>query len=73
MHFRYKEHQGAIDLRRPIVEIVLRNPRDNGAPMIAYEALVDSGSDRNIFPSELADSSASSSPRPRTSVTSAVS
>ena len=58
MHFRYKEYRpdGSLSARRPIIEIVLRNPyHDTSGPVIAYEALVDSGSDRNIFPAELTD------------------
>jgi hypothetical protein len=51
---RYRQEHGA-DIQRPVIEIVLRNLRDTTAPAIAYEALVDSGSDRNIFPAELAE------------------
>jgi len=51
---RYPQEHGA-DIERPVIEVVLRNLRDATAPVVAYEALVDSGSDRNIFPAELAD------------------
>jgi hypothetical protein len=50
----YRQEHGA-DIRRPVIEVVLRNLRDTTAPVVAYEALVDSGSDRNIFPAELAE------------------
>jgi hypothetical protein len=57
MRFEYKryqrEHEG--DIQRPVIEIVMRNLRDPLSTAIAYEALVDSGSDRNIFPAEIAD------------------
>jgi hypothetical protein len=57
MQFSYKSYrpEGALDLKRPVIEIVLRNPRNESAAVIGYEALVDSGSDRNIFPAELAE------------------
>ena len=42
-------------LERPVIEIILRNLRDPLSTPIAYEALVDSGSDRNIFPAGIAD------------------
>jgi hypothetical protein len=51
---RYRQEHGA-DIQRPVIEVVLRNLRDATAPVVAYEALVDSGSDRNIFPAELAE------------------
>jgi hypothetical protein len=57
MRFEYKrfdQPQGA-PIERPVIPIVLRNVRDPATPAIAYEALVDSGSDRNIFPAEIAD------------------
>jgi len=50
---RYRQEHGA-DIERPVIEVVLRNLRDATASVVAYEALVDSGSDRNIFPAELA-------------------
>lgn len=57
MRFRYKEILQArgSPIDRPIIQIVLRNLRDPSAPAVAYEALVDSGSDSCVFPSELAD------------------
>jgi hypothetical protein len=57
MRFEYKrfdQPQGA-PIERPVIPIVLRNLRDPGTSAIAYEALVDSGSDRNIFPAEIGD------------------
>jgi hypothetical protein len=51
-HYR-KEHSAGI--ARPVIEIILRNLRDPLSTPIAYEALVDSGSDRNIFPSAIAE------------------
>jgi hypothetical protein len=51
---RYRQEHGP-DIVRPVIEVVLRNLRDATAPVVAYEALVDSGSDRNIFPAELAE------------------
>lgn len=51
---RYRREHGA-DIERPVIPIVLRNLRDTAAPAIAYEALIDSGSDRNVFPAELAE------------------
>ncbi len=57
MRFEYKRYdlERGPSIERPIIPIVLRNVRDLGTPAIAYEALVDSGSDRNIFPAEIAD------------------
>jgi len=55
MRFDYKRYQQAADIQRPVIEIVLRNLRNPLSTAIAYEALVDSGSDRNIFPAEIAD------------------
>jgi hypothetical protein len=57
MRFEYKRYgqDRAADIERPVIEIVLRNLRDPLSTAIAYEALVDSGSDRNIFPAEIAD------------------
>ena len=51
---RYRQGHGA-HIERPVIEIVLRNLRDATAPVVAYEALVDSKSDCNIFPAELAE------------------
>ena len=57
MRFEYKRYkrEHAADLTRPIIQIIMRNLRDPLSPAIAYEALVDSGSDHNIFPASLAD------------------
>jgi hypothetical protein len=57
MRFEYKRYRRELgaDIERPVIAIVLRNVRDTTAPVIAYEALIDSGSDRNIFPAELAE------------------
>jgi hypothetical protein len=57
MRFEYKRYdlERGAPIERPVIPIVLRNVRDPGTPAIAYEALVDSGSDRNIFPAEIAD------------------
>ena len=55
MRFDYKRYrqERVADIDRPVIEV--RNLRDPLTPAIAYEALVDSGSDRCIFPSEIAD------------------
>jgi hypothetical protein len=57
MRFEYKRYdlERGAPIERPVIPIVLRNVRDLGTPAVAYEALVDSGSDRNIFPAEIAD------------------
>ena len=57
MRFEYKRYRQAhaADRERPVIEIGLRNLRNPLSSAIAYEALVDSGSDRNIFPAEIAD------------------
>ena len=57
MRFEYKPYrqESAADIDRPVIKVILRNLRDPLTPAIAYEALVDSGSDRCIFPSEIAD------------------
>ena len=57
MRFEYKRYrlERAADIDRPVIQVILRNLRDPLTPAIAYEALVDSGSDRCIFPSEIAD------------------
>ena len=57
MRFEYKRYhlERGAPIERPVIPIVLHNLRDPGTPAIAYEALVDSGSDRNIFPAEIAD------------------
>jgi hypothetical protein len=51
---RYRQARGA-DIERPVIQIILRNLRHPLSTPIAYEALVDSGSDRNIFPAAIAD------------------
>ena len=57
MRFEYKRYdlERGAPIERPVIPIVLRNVRDPGTPAIAYEALVDSGSDRDTFPGEIAD------------------
>lgn len=57
MQFSYKRYPNpkGIDITRPVIPITLRNPLATRALQIGYEALVDSGSDRSIFPAELAD------------------
>jgi hypothetical protein len=46
---RYRQEHGQISNARSS-RWVLRNLHDATAPVVGYEALVDSGSDRNIFP-----------------------
>ena len=57
MQFRYKEFplQHGPGIARPVIQVVLRNLRDQSIIPIAYEALVDSGSDRCIFPGQIAE------------------
>jgi hypothetical protein len=57
MKFNYKRYPNphGIAISRPVIPIVLQNPRAYHLPAIGYEALVDSGSDRSIFPSEIAE------------------
>lgn len=57
MQFKYKRtpNPHGIDITRPVIPIILRNLRASQIHAIGYEALVDSGSDRCIFPAELAD------------------
>jgi hypothetical protein len=57
MRFEYKRYRQELraEIERPVIAILLRNVRNTTAPAIAYEALIDSGSDRNVFPSELAE------------------
>ena len=57
MQFSYKRYPNpnGIDITRPVIPITLRNPRAPRALWIGYEALLDSGSDRCIFPAELAE------------------
>jgi hypothetical protein len=56
MQFRYTRFLGPRgDIQRPIIPITLRNPRNQQAPAIGYFGLVDSGSDRCIFSSQVAE------------------
>ncbi len=56
MRFNYTRFLGPRgDIQRPIIPITLRNPRDQQAPAIGYLGLVDSGSDRCIFSSQVAE------------------
>jgi hypothetical protein len=56
MQFRYTRFLGPRgDIERPVVPITLRNPRNPLTPAIGYLGLVDSGSDRCIFSSQVAD------------------
>ena len=48
MQFRYKGYEEFGVAKRPVIQVVLRNPHGSTAPGIGYEALVDSGSDRPI-------------------------
>src|SRR6266853_179483 len=55
MRFKYTRSKGSRgDIQRPIIPITLRNPRNQQAPAIGYLGLVDSGSDRCIFSSQVA-------------------
>ena len=56
MRFEYKHFakQHSAGIQRPVIQIILRNLRDPLSTPIAYEALLDSGSDRNIFPADIA-------------------
>jgi hypothetical protein len=53
MRFEYKRYMlpDGRAIARPVIPILIRNPRTNQA--IHYEALVDSGADRCVFPSEI--------------------
>lgn len=57
MKFSYKRYRRGTDpdIERPVIPITLRNPRAISSSAIGYEALVDSGSDRCIFPSEIGE------------------
>lgn len=56
MQFNYKRFLGPRgDIRRPVIPITLRNPRNTLAPAVGYHGLVDSGSDRCIFSAEIAE------------------
>lgn len=55
MEFEYKRYllSNGEMIARPVIPILIRNPRNNEA--IEYEALVDSGADRCVFPSEIGE------------------
>ena len=57
MQFSYKRYPNpnGIAITRPVLPITLQNLRTSQPSKIGYEALVDSGSDRCIFPADLAD------------------
>jgi hypothetical protein len=56
MQFNYRRFLGPTgDIQRPVIPITLRNPRQPLAPAIGYHGLVDSGSDRCIFSSQVAE------------------
>jgi len=57
MKFEYKRFRVADspDFTRPIIPILIRNPRDPSSAAIGYEALVDSGADYCVFPAEVAE------------------
>lgn len=58
MKFSYKRYPNpnGIAIERPVILITLRHPHAPwSAPGIRYEALVDSGSDRCIFSSEIGE------------------
>ena len=55
MDFEYKRYMlpsGDV-IARPVIPVLIRNPRNNES--IEYEALVDSGADRCVFPSEIGE------------------
>jgi len=51
---RYRTSDGP-DITRPIIRVLMHNPRDVHATSIACEALVDSGADFCVFSGEIAD------------------
>src|SRR5712692_5340924 len=56
MQFRYTRFLGPRgDIERPVIPLTLRNPHKPLAPAIGYLGLVDSGSDRCIFSSQVAE------------------
>jgi hypothetical protein len=56
MRFSYTRSRGPRgDIDRPVIPITLRNPRNQGGPAIGYLGLVDSGSDRCIFSSQVGE------------------
>jgi len=55
MQFKYKRYLGPRgEIERPVIPITLRNHRQPHTPAIGYHGLVDSGSDRCIFSSQVA-------------------
>lgn len=56
MRFNYTRSLGPKgEVLRPIIPITLRNPKASGSPAIGYLGLVDSGSDRCVFPAQIAE------------------
>jgi hypothetical protein len=57
MLFNYKRYRRDPDteITRAIIRVVLRNPQDPASFAVAYEALVDSGSDHSIFPAHVGE------------------
>jgi hypothetical protein len=57
MRFDYKRYRHPEEraILRPVIPVVLRNPRTAHFPAVAHEALVDSGSDRCIFSAEIGE------------------
>jgi hypothetical protein len=54
MRFDYRRSNGPRgEVQRPVIPITLRNPHNPQAPAIGYHGLVDSGSDRCIFSSQI--------------------
>lgn len=55
MEFEYKRYTLASGktMLRPVIPVLIRNPRTNEA--LEYEALIDSGADRCVFPSEIGE------------------
>lgn len=51
---RYRRSDGP-DITRPIIPVLIRNPRDPLSSAIAHEALVDSGADFCVFSAEIAE------------------
>ncbi len=51
---RYRRSEGP-DITRPIIRVLIRNPRDPQSTSIAHEALVDSGADFCVFSGEIAE------------------
>ncbi len=57
MKFRYKQfpNPSGLAIERPIISVTLRSPNASRSSGIRFEALVDSGSDRCIFSTEVAE------------------